>query len=94
MQIVVKVLIAFALFCGGAGLVTQVIFGRALQRHGLKTQVEEESWAWAKLPPDVSRIRTWLWVWAALFLASLVAGAVLTFVFDLCPGCVVTGSGA
>jgi hypothetical protein len=97
MQIVVKALIAFALFCGGAGLVTQFIFGRALHRHGLKTPAGEDdwSWAWGKLPPDVSRIRTWLWIWAALFLASLIAAALITLAFDLCPGCVIIiGRGA
>jgi hypothetical protein len=65
------------------------MFGRALKRHGLKAPAEDWSFAWDKLPPGASRIRIWLWVWAALFLASLMAAALITYVFDLCPGCVI-----
>jgi hypothetical protein len=93
MKTVVNALIALALFSGVAGIVTHVLFGRALARHGLKVPVVDDwSWARAKFPPDVSRIRTWIWIWAALFLGSI--AAIITHVFDLCPNCVITGRGA
>ncbi len=95
MKTVVNALIALALFSGVAGIVTHVLFGRALARHGLKVPVVDDwSWARAKFPPDVSRIRTWIWIWAALFLGSIAAAAIITHVFDLCPNCVITGRGA
>jgi hypothetical protein len=95
MQTVVYALIAVALFSWVAGLVTHFIFGRALKRHGLKTPaVDDWSWARAKYPPDVSRVRAWIWIWAALFLGSIVAAALITHVFNLCPGCVITSPAA
>ena len=92
MKTVVNALIAFALFSGIAGIITHTLFGRALARHGLKVPVVNDwSWVRANIPPDVSRIRTWIWIWAALFLGSIGAAAVITHVFDLCPDCIVKG---
>jgi hypothetical protein len=94
MKTVVNALVAVALFSGVAGIVTHILFGRALQRHGLRVPVVNDwSWARAKFPPDVSRIRTWIWIWAVLFLGSIAAATLITHVFDLCPDCVITGRG-
>jgi predicted naringenin-chalcone synthase len=95
MNAIVPILLAVAAFSWIAGIVTHFLFTRALRKHGLKVpNVDDWSWARATYPPGVTRIRSWIWIWAFLFLGCVAAAAILTYVFDLCPGCKATGMAA